>query len=361
MIEARRAAASFARTIAARRGRGRARSIERAELLQPDPRRSEECRSRLAARDERCIVSIDGGKTFTRIRVARTRASRTITRCGSTRTIPSTSCSATTAACTSRTMARGTGTTSTTCRSASSTTSRSTTATRTGSTAACRTTGTFAFPSGTHSRGALTNAEVTFLGYGDGFQVGVDPTRSALRLHEFAERTRLRGRPRHARGAPHHAGRRRHAPSRIASTGTPPILVSPNDPHDLLLRRAQAARRRPTAAQTWQEISPDLTTQPVDWEGSVSATGIPAARQHSLSRDDGIGAYGNITTISESPKRRGHDLRGHGRRQRADDDRRRRALDESHGALPSARAAVGEHSLASRFDARTAYVAFDGH
>ena len=36
--------------------------------------------------------------------------------------------------------------------------------------------GTFGFPSGTHSRGALTDDQVTFLEYGDGFQVAVDPT-----------------------------------------------------------------------------------------------------------------------------------------------------------------------------------------
>ena len=100
--------------------------------------------------------------------------------------------------------------------------------------------GTFMFASGTHSRGALTKDQATFLEYGDGFQVAVDPTNPRLVYTQFAERARLRGRSRHARGAPHYAR------SADSTPALPVQLEYRNSPFSersarILLRRQQAA------------------------------------------------------------------------------------------------------------------------
>ena len=52
----------------------------------------------------------------------------------------------------------------------------------------------------------------------------------------------------------------------------------------------------------------------------------PERSDDTLSRDDGVSDFGTITTIAESPRAGGRDLRRHRRRQRADDARRRQDL-----------------------------------
>src|SRR5262249_36518261 len=79
------------------------------------------------------------------------------------------------------------------------------------------------------------------------------------------------------------------------------IHVSPNDPKTYYVG-AQKLLKTTDRGQTWDETSPDLTKHLAYGEVSVGA-GFPAGR--SLSRNDGSSAYGNITTISESPKARG--------------------------------------------------------
>ncbi len=117
------------------------------ELLQPDQDRSEESQQALEARF--ATLRLDRRRQDVAQQRHRATGSTSITtRCGSIRTTRTTSCSATTAACISRTTAAGRGTSSTTCRSASTTTSRSTPAILTGSTAALRTTARGRFRSG---------------------------------------------------------------------------------------------------------------------------------------------------------------------------------------------------------------------
>jgi len=121
---------------------------------------------------------------------------------------------------------------------------------------------------------------------------------------------------------------------------------------------AQKLLKTTNRGQTWQEISPDLTKHIRPAQLSVG-TGFPAGR--SLSGNDGVSAYGNITTIGESPKARGTIYVG------TDDGNVQMTTDggghwtdlTQRFRLPEAR--YVSKVLASRHDARVAYVAFDGH
>jgi photosystem II stability/assembly factor-like uncharacterized protein len=132
---------------------------------------------------------------------------------------------------------------------------------------------------------------------------------------------------------------------------------SPNDPRAVYIG-AQKLLKSTDRGTTWQEISPDLTKHL--GRGTLSVgDGFPAGR--SLSANDGVSAYGNITTISESPKARGTIYVG------TDDGNVQMTTDggghwtdlTSRFAMPQTR--YVSNVYASRHDARTVYVAFDGH
>jgi hypothetical protein len=124
---------------------------------------------------------------------------------------------------------------------------------------------------------------------------------------------------------------------------------------------AQKLLKTSDRGQTWQEISPDVTKK----LGRKLAVGPGVAAQGSLSANDGVSAYGNITTISESPKAAGTIWVG-------TDDGNVQVTTNGGVAwtdvtrrLPFAdttrRASYVSTVLASRHDARTAYAALDGH
>ncbi len=219
--------------------------------------------------------------------------------------------------------------------------------------------GTFAFPSGTHSRGALTDVDVTFLEYGDGFQVAVDPTEP-----RFVYTNSQNGR---GYVVDLVTKEERRITPVSPDTAEPyrfnwntAILVSPNDPHTYYYgaNKLLATADRGT---TWKVLSPDLTRNQKDWKKASLGDGIPLRDSTTPSRDDGTGLYGNITTISESPRAAGTIYVG------TDDGNVQMTTDGGahwtnitprfHLRAPRWVSAV----RASRFDARTAYVTFDGH
>jgi len=218
--------------------------------------------------------------------------------------------------------------------------------------------GTYALPSGTHSRGPLTDDQVMHIGYGDGFQVAVDPTNSRL-VYTNSQNGRgyvtdlvTREERRITPVPPTRAERYRF-------NWNTAILISPNDPH-VYYYGANKLLRTADYGTTWQAISPDLT-RAQDWRRLPLGDGIPARDRNTLSVDDGTSAYGNITTISESPRATGTIYVG------TDDGNVQLTTDAgAHWVnLTSRFGLTMPHTvscvLASRFDARTAYVAFDGH
>lgn len=219
--------------------------------------------------------------------------------------------------------------------------------------------GTFTFPSGTRSRGALTDNHVTFLEYGDGFQVAVDPTNPRLvytnsqngrgYVNDLVTREERRITPVPADTAEHYRFNWNTA-----------ILLSPNDPREYYFG-ANKLLRTTDYGTTWQAISPDLTRHEKDWRTRSLGDGIPSRDSTTLSRDDGTGQYGNITTISESPRAAGTLYVG------TDDGNVQLSADAGgHWTNLSPRFHLRaprwvSDVVASRFDARTAYVTFDGH
>jgi photosystem II stability/assembly factor-like uncharacterized protein len=218
--------------------------------------------------------------------------------------------------------------------------------------------GTYAFPSGTYSRGPLTDDQVMHIGYGDGFQVATDPLNPRFvytnsqngrgYVFDLVTREERRITP----VAPDRKDRYRF-------NWNTAILVSPNGSHAYYYG-ANKLLRTTDYGTTWQVISPDVT-RGQDWRNLPLGPGIPPRDRNTLSRDDGTSEFGNITTISESPKAAGTIYVG------TDDGNVQLTTDAgTHWTNITARFGLTmphpvSSVVASRFDARVAFVAFDGH
>ncbi len=218
--------------------------------------------------------------------------------------------------------------------------------------------GTYAFPSGTHSKGPFTDDQVMLIGYGDGFHVATDPTNPRL-VYTNAQNGRgyvadIETRE-ERRITPVSSDRK--APYRF--NWNTAILVSPNDPH-VYYYGANKLLKTTDHGTTWQVMSPDLTRNQ-DGTKLNMGPGIPPRDSTTLSRDDGVGAYGNITTISESPRAAGTIYVG------TDDGNVQMTTDGgSHWTNLTPRFHLSSPRwvstvVASSHNARTAYVTFDGH
>lgn len=218
--------------------------------------------------------------------------------------------------------------------------------------------GTFAFPSGTYSRGPLTDDQVTFLEYGDGFQVALDSTDPRLvytnsqngrgYVVDLVTREERRITP---------VSPDEKSPYRF--NWNTAILVSPSDPH-VYYYGANKLLRTTDRGTTWQAISPDLTRNQ-DWRKLPLGAGIPLRDSTTPSRDDGTSAYGNITTIGATPRAPGTLYVGtdDGNVQMTTDSGTTWSNITTRFHLRSAPSV--SKVLPSIHDARTAYVAFDGH
>jgi photosystem II stability/assembly factor-like uncharacterized protein len=216
--------------------------------------------------------------------------------------------------------------------------------------------GSWAFPSATYSRGGMTNLDVQNTGFGDGFQSAVDPID-----RRFVHANSQNGRAFLA----DMVTREERFIQPVAAAGqesyrfnwNTAMHQSPNDPRAIYLG-AQKLLKSIDRGTTWQEISPDLTKHL--GRGALSVgEGFPAGR--SLSANDGVSAYGNITTISESPKARGTIYVG-------TDDGNVQMTTDGGGHWTDLTPRFSLHQAryvskvyASRHGARTAYVSFDGH
>jgi photosystem II stability/assembly factor-like uncharacterized protein len=216
--------------------------------------------------------------------------------------------------------------------------------------------GSWAFPSATYSRGGMTNADVQNTGFGDGFQSAVD---AGDRRFVYANSQNGRA------FLADMNTREEHFIQPVAPQGQDPYRFnwntanapSPNDKTAHYIG-AQKLLETNNRGQSWREISPDLTKH-IRQAGLSVGNGFAAGR--SLSQNDGSSAYGNITTINESPKARGTIYVG-------TDDGNVQLTTDGGGHWTDltprfhlAEARYVSKVLASRHDARTAYVAFDGH
>ncbi|MGH9347727.1 MAG: hypothetical protein ACRD26_10730, partial [Vicinamibacterales bacterium] len=137
-----------------------------------------------------------------------------------------------------------------------------------------------------------------------------------------------------------------------------PLLVSPHDPATLLAG-TERVYRSTDRGHSWEAISPDLTAG-IDRD-ALTLMGV-ANRDIRLSRNDGVSAYSTLTSIDESPLTAGLLYVG------ADDGSVQMSRDGGahwtrlDGRFPGVPTQTPVSAVvASRFEAGTAYVAFDGH
>ncbi|MBL8958435.1 MAG: hypothetical protein JNJ98_01170, partial [Gemmatimonadetes bacterium] len=216
--------------------------------------------------------------------------------------------------------------------------------------------GTWGVPVRTYNGVGIMNSDVINIAYGDGFYTVTDPADPAY----------IYANSQSGRAYRVHLGTREERGIRPVPTDakeeyrfnwSSPMLRSPHDPKTIYYGGNKLFRTR-DGGQSWDEVSGDLTRKQ-DWK-KLPIMGI-VRDSTTLSRDDGVSDYGTITTISESPKTAGTLLVGtdDGNVQLTTDGGRTWTDITSRFALPGARWV--SRVLWSAHDARTGYVAFDGH
>jgi len=216
--------------------------------------------------------------------------------------------------------------------------------------------GAFGLPSRTYSRLGITNADCVNIVYGDAFHVVVDPENPHLIYSENQEGRVLfinqkTGEERYIRPVPD------DPEEEYRFAWKCPLIMSP---HDSLTVYYGGNKLFKTTNQgnSWQEISPDLTKNQ-DWK-KLPIMG-KERNDDTLSRDDGVGNFGTLSSISESPLRNGLIITG------TDDGNVHMTRDGGltwedltpRFRLPEPRWV--SCVLASFHNEGTAYVTFDGH
>jgi photosystem II stability/assembly factor-like uncharacterized protein len=217
--------------------------------------------------------------------------------------------------------------------------------------------GQWAIPSRTFSRGGMTNADVINTGYADGFQAAVDQ-RDPRFVYTESQSGRLYLVDMVTREERWITPTPADPKERYRFNWNTPLWAVPNDTSLVYYgaNRLLATRDR---GNTWQAVSPDLTTNPTDWRKLPLGPGFP--NRESLSRDDGVSAYGTITTIGTTAKAPGTVYVG------TDDGQVQMTSDGgSHWTNITSRFRMSAPRwvgsvLPSRGDGRLAYAVFDGH
>lgn len=136
-----------------------------------------------------------------------------------------------------------------------------------------------------------------------------------------------------------------------------PMLISKHD-RKTLYYGGNFVFKSTDQGDNWKRVSPDLTSN-VDRK-TLSIMGRKVEDRTMLSRNDGVDAFPTITTLSESAVRAGVLWAG------TDDGnvwvtRDGETWKDVTSKLPVPKGTYVSRTLASAFDAGTAYVAFDGH
>jgi photosystem II stability/assembly factor-like uncharacterized protein len=216
--------------------------------------------------------------------------------------------------------------------------------------------GTWGVPVRTWNGVGITNADVVNVAYGDGFYTVTDP---ADPRHLYANSQGGRAYRVHLATGEERGIRpvMADAADTLRFNWSTPMLRSPHDARTVYYGANRLFRTR-DGGQSWDVVSPDLTRN-LPWR-RLPIMGMMRDAT-TLSRDDGVSDYGTITAISESPAARGTLLVG------TDDGNVQLTTDggatwtnlSARFRLPGPRWV--SKVLWSRHDARTAWVAFDGH
>src|SRR3954451_14727027 len=139
-----------------------------------------------------------------------------------------------------------------------------------------------------------------------------------------------------------------------------PIVISPHDPATVYIG-ANKVLKAADRGLTFTEISPDLTTGEDSDREQIVTMGLKGS-DITISKNDGIVAYGTIVALAESPKQAGVLYAG------TDDGRLQVTKDggknwnDVYQKLPGApKGGYVSRVAPSRYDAGTAYVTIDNH
>jgi photosystem II stability/assembly factor-like uncharacterized protein len=139
-----------------------------------------------------------------------------------------------------------------------------------------------------------------------------------------------------------------------------PILISPHDAAVVYVA-GNRVFRAPDRGLTFTPISPDLTTGEDSDREAIVTMGLKGS-EITIAKNDGIGAFGTIVALAESPKTAGVLFAGtdDGRLQVTKDGGKSWA--DVYGKLPDRpKGAFVSRIAPSRFDAGTVYVTIDDH
>jgi len=216
--------------------------------------------------------------------------------------------------------------------------------------------GTWGLPVRTYNGVGITNADVINIAYGDGFFTVTDPAdpRYIYANSQGGRAYRVHLATREERGI-------RPVPDDAKESyrfnWSTPMVRSPHDPRTIYYGGNKLFRTR-DGGESWDVVSPDLTRNQ-EWK-SIPIMGI-VRDSTTPSRDDGVSDYGTITSVSESPRSQGVLLVGtdDGQVQLSTDGGAAWTNITARFRLPAPRWV--SKVLWSQHEARTAYVAFDGH
>lgn len=216
--------------------------------------------------------------------------------------------------------------------------------------------GTWGLPVRTYNGVGITNADVINIAYGDGFFTVTDPAdpRYIYANSQGGRAYRVHLATREERGI-------RPVPDDAKESyrfnWSTPMVRSPHDPRTIYYGGNKLFRTR-DGGESWVVVSPDLTRNQ-EWK-SIPIMGI-VRDSTTPSRDDGVSDYGTMTSVSESPRSQGVLLVGtdDGQVQLSTDGGAAWTNITARFKLPAPRWV--SKVLWSQHEARTAYVAFDGH
>lgn len=161
-------------------------------------------------------------------------------------------------------------------------------------------------PSATrHSRGIMFHDWIE-IGGGDGFVVIPDPKDSRIIYAESQDgniirRNKVTGEVRSIRPSPTTVTPAPAAGEAYRFNWDTPLMHSPNDP-GVLLAAGNKVFKSADRGDSWTVISPDLTTN-AD-RNPIVTMGVRNS-EITMSRNDGIGTWGTIVSLAESPKQAG--------------------------------------------------------
>jgi photosystem II stability/assembly factor-like uncharacterized protein len=216
---------------------------------------------------------------------------------------------------------------------------------------------TWCGPSAVRTNSGIINDDWYVISGGDGFQPLMDPTNPRIVYGESQdgrmsridrltnERTTIRPEPPEGESA-------------YRWNWDTPMLLSPHDPKTIYVG-ADRLFRSADRGHTWQAISPDLTSNTDRTQLEIMGVKDPDVR---IARNDGVTTWSTLVSIAESPARAGVLWTGSDDGVVSMSPEGGKAWTNVTDKISGVPAKTYVSRIApSRFEARTAYVTFDGH